>query len=119
MTDYKKYKGTEEGLQKSIATYLNFLGVLWFHSPNEIHAKPQYLAKRKLLGVKSGVPDICILEPRKKYNGLFIELKVGYNKPSESQKYWLQRLEMNGYKTAVSYSFEEVKDIINKYLISK
>lgn len=113
---FSKYKGSEAELQQAVATYLNFLGVLWFHCPNEIKAKPQYMAKRKRLGVKSGVPDICILEPNKDYHGLFIELKVGYNKLSENQEYWLDRLGFKSYKVAVSYSFDEVKHIVTEYM---
>tara|TARA_R100001244_G_scaffold66422_1_gene54661 strand:- start:222 stop:578 length:357 start_codon:yes stop_codon:yes gene_type:complete len=116
MSEYKKYKGSESDFQKAIATYLDFLGVLWFHSPNEIKAKPQYMVKRKAQGVKSGVPDICILEPRKDHHGLFIELKVGYNKISDNQLKWLTKLEAKGYKCFISYSFEECRDIITKYL---
>ena len=115
-TKHKKYVGKEENLQKTVAYYLDSLGVLWFHPPNEIRAKPQYLAKRKLLGVKSGVPDVVILEPKGEWCGLFIELKVGYNKPSENQKVFLERLKMNGYKTLVSWSLDEVIEEIDKYL---
>jgi hypothetical protein len=119
MKEYKKYKGSEAELQQAVATYLDFMGVLWFHCPNEVKAKPQYMAKRKRMGVKSGVPDICILEPNKDYHGLFIELKVGCNKISQNQRYWLMKLKIRGYKVAVSYSFEEVKHIINEYLKNK
>jgi hypothetical protein len=113
---YEKYKGREEFLQKAVARYLDTIRVLWFHCPNEIKASPQYLKKRKLLGVKSGVPDVCILEPNKDYKGLFIELKVGYNKPSENQKKWIENLEKRGYKTLISYSLDEVIDVVNDYL---
>jgi hypothetical protein len=116
MTEYKKYKGSEASFQKAIASYLDFKGVLWFHPPNEIKAKPQYMAKRKQQGVKSGVPDICILEPNSKYYGLFIELKVGYNKLSKNQENWIDKLGVRAYKTAVSYSLDETRAIIDEYL---
>jgi|TARA_Y100000310_G_scaffold341551_1_gene441052 hypothetical protein len=112
----KKYEGKEENFQITVAHYLDSLGVLWFHSPNEIRAKPHYMKKRKKMGVKSGVPDICILEPRGDWCGLFIELKVGYNKPSENQKEFLKRLEINNYKTIVSWSLDGVIEEINCYL---
>ncbi len=35
--------------------------------------------------VKAGIPDCMILDQRHGYSGLAIELKVGYNKPSEHQ----------------------------------
>jgi hypothetical protein len=113
---FEKYKGKEEDLQKAVARFLDTNRVLWFHCPNEIKAAPSYLKKRRMLGVKSGVPDVCILEPNKNYSGLFIELKVGYNKPSEKQNEWIKKLEKRGYKTLVSYSLDEVIDVVNRYL---
>ena len=112
---YPKYIGSEESLQKSLALYLDYSGLLWFHPPNEIKAKPQYMAKRKTLGVKSGVPDVCILEPRGNYHGLFIELKVGYNKPSDSQKKWIAELNQRGYAAYCCNSLDEAIEIIEKY----
>ena len=113
---YKKYIGKEDDFQKSLASYLDSLNVLWFHSPNEIKAKPQYMVKRREMGVKSGVPDVCILEPNRYYHGLFIELKVGYNKTSDNQKKWVQDLNERGYKTCVSYSLDECIEIVNNYI---
>jgi len=110
---YNKYKGKERDFQIAVATYLDFLGVLWAHVPNGGTRNKAEAASLKRQGVKSGFPDICILEPNKDYHGLFIELKVGYNKPSDNQKYWLDRLGVRSYKTAVCYSFLEVKDIIS------
>lgn len=119
MTEYKKYKGSEANFQKAVASYLDFLGVLWFHPPNEIKAKPQYMVKRKQQGVKSGVPDICILEPNKEFNGLFIEIKAGYNKPSDNQNRWINRLNEKGFKAVWSNSFDETRAIIDEYLKTK
>jgi len=112
---FKKYIGLEENLQKSVAILLNLSGLVWFHPPNEIKAKPQYLKKRRAMGVKSGVPDCMILTPRGKYKGLAIELKVGYNKASETQIKWLKKLKKLGYYTVVSYSLNEVRYIIDQY----
>ena len=115
-TKRAKFKGKEEELQKAVARYLDMLGVLWFHPPNEIRAKPQYMVKRKQMGVKSGVPDVCILEPNKLYKGLFIELKVGYNKLSDNQESWIYELNKRGFKAFVSYSLDECIEEIDNYL---
>jgi len=115
MKKYKKYIGLEADFQTSCAIYLDSLDILWFHCPNEIKAKPHYLAKRRRQGVKSGVPDICILEPNKLYNGLFIELKVGYNKASDNQNKWLLELQKRGYKTLLTHSFDEFIDVVDDY----
>ncbi len=119
LNEYKRYKGKESDFQTAIATYLDFIGVLWFHPPNEIKAKPQYMAKRKRQGVKPGIPDICIMEPNKDYSGLFIEIKANYNKPSDYQLKWAKNLNKKGYLAVWSNSFDECKDIINGYLSNK
>ena len=112
---YPKFLGKEEDFQKALARYLDFSDLLWFHVPNEIKAKPQYMAKRKLMGVKSGVPDVCILEPRGQFNGLFLELKVGHNKPTKNQNKWRELLKCRGYAAVWTRSLDEAIDIIEKY----
>ena len=116
---YERYKGKEDDFQKSVARYLDSLGVVWFHSPNEIKAKVQYLSKRKQMGVKSGVPDVLILESNKQYKGLAIELKAGYNKPSEAQIEWINKLTKVGFKAIWSNSLDEVLNIIDNYLVDR
>jgi hypothetical protein len=115
----ERYKGKEDDFQKSIARYLNSLGVLWMHPPNEIKAKVQYMSKRKAMGVKSGVPDVLIFEPRGKYIGLAIELKAGYNKPSENQLKWIEDLNKRGWLALWSNSLDEVLDVIEEYFGKK
>lgn len=98
-------------------------------------------------GVRSGVPDICMPVPIDRrdyyiaggmylpgaYNGLFIEMK----RPSErykaktpkdkwdtggvkdNQKIWLTRLEQQGYKCVVCYSWYEAANEIKFYLTGK
>lgn len=114
---YPKFKGKEDQLQMLCASYLDLHNILYFHTPNEIKAKPQYMVKRKKMGVKSGVPDIMILEAQKGYKGFAIELKVGYNKPSENQLKWLDELNKRGWKTLITYSFEEFEACIKDYFM--
>ena len=64
---------------------------------------------------KKGVPDILIFEPNLKHNGLMVELKVGYNKPSKDQKLWIANLTARNYKAVVCYSLEEFIEIFTKY----
>lgn len=112
----KKYKGKEREFQITVASYLDSLGVLWFHPPNGGTRNVREAVYLKKQGVKAGVPDVVILEPRGKWHGLFLELKVGYNKPSEKQLEFLERLRKNNYKTTVSWSLDEVIEEINLYL---
>lgn len=75
--------------------------------------------RMKAEGVKSGVPDIFLPVGRcdddNEY-GLWIEMKVGKNKPTEDQKWWLYELMAQGYRTRVCYSAEEAIEEISKYL---
>lgn len=70
----------------------------------------------KRQGVKKGVSDLCLPLPRGGYNGLYIEMKVGRNKPSEEQKEFLRYVVSNGYCGVVCYGFDEAQKVITKYL---
>ena len=73
-------------------------------------------ANLKRQGVKAGVSDIFLPLPNEKYHGMFIEMKVHPNKPSEKQKIFISNMLKNGYSCKVCYSSEEaVKEII-KYI---
>ena len=69
----------------------------------------------KYLGTKAGVPDILIFTPNKKYNGLAIELKTGYNKPTNNQKFWLNELQLNKWKSCWINNYEEAIKTIDNY----
>lgn len=73
-------------------------------------------AHLKRQGVKPGVPDICLAYPAGVYHGLYIEMKVGDNKPSEKQREWITNLRAAGYMAVVCYGFEQAKEMIEKYL---
>ena len=72
-------------------------------------------------GLKKGVPDIFLAVPKKDKHGkdkhgLFIELKVGKNKPSANQLWWIHSLRTEGYAVEVCYGFEEARNAIVDYL---
>ena len=73
-------------------------------------------ARMKAEGAKAGIPDITLPVARAGYHGLYIEMKVGRNKPTESQRWWLDALAMEGYRTTVCYSWEEARDVLIAYL---
>ena len=73
-------------------------------------------AHLKQQGVKAGVPDICLAVPRGKYHGLYIEMKVDKNKPTEKQNEWLANLSHYGYAVKVCYSCSAAKAAIERYL---
>lgn len=73
-------------------------------------------AMLKRAGMRSGFPDLFIPVPTSKYHGLMIEMKVGYNKPTEHQKYWLKLLSNQGYMTCLCYGADEAIKSIRTYL---
>lgn len=70
----------------------------------------------KRMGVKKGVADFFLAFPQNGKAGLWIELKVGDNKPSKEQKAFLERKEMRGYDVACVWGFKAVCDVITAYL---
>ena len=73
-------------------------------------------ARLKREGVKPGVPDVCLPVARHGWHGLYIEMKVGYNKPTDNQEQWLRDLELQGYMTEVCYDWQNAANIIEAYL---
>jgi len=117
--DFKKYVGTEDNFQKAVARYLDTLGAFWFHCPNGGSRNAIEASKLKSMGVKAGIPDCLILDQRKGYSGLAIELKVGYNKPSEQQLAIFDKLVSANWLVLVSWSLDEVITMIDYYYENK
>jgi len=87
-----------------------------YHVPNGGARDIITASRLKAEGVKSGVPDICLPVARQGYHGLYIELKIKKNKPSDNQKAWLEALSEQGYKTAVCYGWQEATEVITRYM---
>lgn len=115
MQKIRKYTGSEDEFQKSVALYLNSKGATWFHSPNGGSRNIIEATKLKAMGVKPGVPDVLIFNKKRGYSGLAIELKVKYNNVTLAQIDFLERLSAEGWHTLVSWSLDEVCDTIDWY----
>lgn len=71
---------------------------LLYHIPNGGSRNQIEAAKLKRLGVRAGVPDLCLPVARGKYHGLYIEMKRQEGgRLSEHQKQWIERLRRQGY----------------------
>lgn len=106
---------TEDQLQKSVATYLDAMGFVWCHVPNEGQRSPVTGKRLKDKGMKSGVPDCLIFDRSGEYAGVAIELKVGKNKQTELQQAWQAKLVGRGWLYFVCRSLDEVIEIVNKH----
>ncbi len=89
---------------------------LMYHIPNEGKRSKATGGRLKAQGLKSGVPDVCLPTAHGGYIGLYIEMKVKPNRPTENQKKWLRSLRDVGHLTAVAYDWEEAKNLIEDYL---
>ena len=58
-------------------------------------------------------------DPNKTKNGLAIELKAGYNKPTETQKKWLKELNNANWVAVWSNNLDECLEIIDNYFNNK
>ena len=113
----------EHQLQKAVCKYLDLQGYLYCASMNGQYQKYHSQRNRaKATGLKRGVPDLFIYEPIKKYesdeywHGLAIELKVGYNKPTEDQWYWNEQLNKRDYRSEICYDLDNTISVIETYM---
>lgn len=90
---------------------------LMYHVPNGGYRNKAEAGRFRAQGVKSGVPDIVLPVARGGWHGLYIELKrTEGGRVSEEQRWWLGKLNTQGYYTAVCRGWEEAKDAIEGYL---
>ena len=94
------------------AKYPNALAI---HVPNEGKRSPFERYKFKYLGGLSGVPDVLVFHQNDFKAGLALELKVGYNKPTENQKSVLKRLKMANWTAEWVNSFDAAQEIIDNH----
>ena len=117
-----QYTGTEAEEQAAIFEWAEWnksripeLGLL-YHVPNGGKRDIKTAMRLKQEGVKAGIPDIVLPVSRGGYHGLYIELKVGKNKPTKEQLKWLESLEQEGYYTTWCIGSQEAIKTIEEYL---
>lgn len=86
------------------------------HIPNGGRRDKKEAARLKAQGVKAGVPDLFLPVPRHGYYGLYIEMKYGGNKTTQNQRFWLEELKKQGFKTEVCYGADAAIEEINNYM---
>lgn len=73
-------------------------------------------ARLKAEGVRPGVFDFCLAVPRKGFHGLYIEMKVGNNRPTDNQLKFQSYLTSAGYETGIYWNSGAAIDAIKAYL---
>ena len=119
---------TEESHQKALMSWcaLNldkYPELRWLHhSPNGGYRNKREAANFKIMGVKSGFPDLILLVPRGEWHGLLIELKHPSMKgkkndgASEAQLGWGEFLINGGYGFKLCHGWKDARDTLVQYL---
>jgi hypothetical protein len=86
------------------------------HFANERKCSVQQGRTLKRMGVKKGVADFFLAIPLNGKAGLWLELKVGKNKPTKEQIAFAERKIMRHYEFAFVWGFEAAREMIKTYL---
>jgi hypothetical protein len=72
------------------------------------------------MGMKRGVPDVCLPVPRGGFHGLYVEMKrVKGGRPSPEQLWWRDKLREQGYRAEICCGWEDAVRVIREYLEMK
>lgn len=72
--------------------------------------------KIKAEGLRAGVPDLCLPVARNGMHGMYIEMKVGRNRPTPEQEQYLDALDHQGYHAVVCWGYQEARQALCDYL---
>jgi hypothetical protein len=102
----------EQAVQRSILAFLHAVTVPdmveVFHIPNGGRRSKAEAAIFKSLGVKSGVPDLCLLRGGGRVG--FLEVKKdATGRPSENQRAFMAKAVALGVPVAVVWSIDQVR----------
>lgn len=67
-------------------------------------------------GLRKGMLDLCLPVPVGPHHGYYLELKVGDNKPSREQEWWIVQLQARGYKVGVFWDWQLAAYSLELYL---
>lgn len=107
---------SEQKAQEAIFSWCEWNHIPAFAIPNGGRRDAREAMALKRAGVKAGVPDMMIPLARHGRHGLFIELKVGKNRPTQKQREWCERLNAEGYLAIVCYGHKMAIDAIKEYV---
>lgn len=96
--------------------WIQYPKILLHHSPNGGKRNKFEAEKFRLMGTRSGFPDIFIVVAKRGYHGLFIEMKTDTGSLTKNQKEVHELMKSEGYYVVVAKSFEEFCMIEDWYL---
>ena len=122
-------KQSEKELQKMVCEYikLKYPNVLFNSDMAGIKLTMGQAVAAKNLRSHNGFPDLAIYEPKRGYNGLFLELKAQETKIHKKdgtfvsehvreQNYILEELKKRGFAATFSIGFDATRNFIDWYL---
>lgn len=90
---------------------------LLYHIPNEGKRSKSNGALLKSIGLKKGVPDMCLPVSRGGFHALYIELKKDKNaKTSAEQLEWYRELNAVGNLCFIAYGADDAIRILKSYV---
>lgn len=120
---YYEKKKTEATEQRRIIAYCESMSAynsdykMIYHIPNEGKRKERTGANLKRIGMKKGVPDLCVAVPKLNLHGLYIELKLNNKKKvTNEQIQWIEDLTKRGYAATVCFNGDEAITLITAYI---
>jgi hypothetical protein len=116
-----KFKETESAAQKAIVAFCRALEPLderfklFAAIPNQIK-NPRFIGIYRAEGLRTGFPDMQLPWDSLYYSGIYIELKVGYNKPHDEQIDCLRTLAKFGKFACICYGSEIGLNVLRDYM---
>lgn len=124
------YKNPEYIVAQQVANYLRYQypGVLFHFDLAGLNLSRAQAGMMKAIQGERGFPDLMILESRKGFSGLFLELKTDkvklfkkdgvtfVSEHLEAQYSMHARLKIKGYEAYFVFGFEEARKEIDNYL---
>lgn len=107
------YEATDQAM---LCCWMDLKRILYFAIPNDGKRSPAMAQKAAATGLKRGVPDLCIPQPRAPYHGLYIELKrrVG-GTVSVEQAWWRDVLRSQGYRAEICHGYDAAVRVLEDY----
>jgi hypothetical protein len=107
----------EQAEQIRIADWMRIMhpDIPFFAFANERKCSLQYGALLKRMGVKPGVSDLFFSRSNLTHHGLWLELKVGKNKPTPYQIQFLQERREEGYKAEWCIGADKAIELIKEF----
>lgn len=110
----------EHKLQVAICKWLDWTQEFYFFSIPNGGARHRLVAiKLKMEGAKAGVADMFWMVSNKKWNGLFVEVKIDKGIQQPNQKAFQAIALAHGYYYAIVRSIEDCEELIKRYKADK